>query len=133
MGNPTHLTRSGFDHTSLSIFLKKLMEVLGIYRHVGSVATGALCLVVERSGREADHSPPPSAEVKMSRVTPPLSLHAFMTCTGSTLTCWLSAVLVVAVAVGVLRLTEADFKGSKSFTQPFTCVVLMKRDREWNS
>ena len=28
------------------------------------MATGALSLVVERSGHEADHSPPPSAEVK---------------------------------------------------------------------
>ena len=40
------------------------MEVLGIYKHVGAVATGALSLVVERSGREADHSPPPTAELK---------------------------------------------------------------------
>jgi hypothetical protein len=67
----------------------------------------------------------------MSRVAPPLSLHVFMACTGSTLTCWRSAVLVVAV--GVLRLTATNFKGSKSFTQPFACVALMKREREWNS
>jgi hypothetical protein len=122
----------GFDHTSLSPFyLKKLTEVIGIYRHVGAVATGTLSVVEERSGHEADHSPPPSAEVKMSRVTPPLSLHTFMACTGSTLTCWRSAVLVVAV--GVLRLTATDFKGWKSFTQPFTCVALMKREHEWIS
>jgi hypothetical protein len=40
------------------------VEVLGIYRHVRTVATGPISLVVERSGCEADHSPPPSAEVK---------------------------------------------------------------------
>jgi hypothetical protein len=40
------------------------VEVLGIYRHIRTVATVGLSLVVERSGREADHSPPPSAEVK---------------------------------------------------------------------
>jgi len=40
------------------------MQVLGIYRHVEAVATGALSLVVQRLGREAHHSPPPNAEVK---------------------------------------------------------------------
>jgi len=50
-----YLTRSGFDHTSSSFFFKKLVEVLGIYRHVRTVATGPLSLVVERSRREAEH------------------------------------------------------------------------------
>jgi len=47
-----------------------------------------------------------------------------MACTGSGLTCWRSAVLVVAVMV--LRLTATDFKGSKSFT----CVALMNDESE---
>jgi len=60
-----YFTESGFDHTSLSLFLfKKLKEVLGICRPVEAVATGALSLVEERSGHEADHSPSPGAELK---------------------------------------------------------------------
>jgi hypothetical protein len=38
----------------------------------------ALSLVVKRPGREADHSPPPSAEVKNAwsyTTTPPIRLH----------------------------------------------------------
>jgi hypothetical protein len=43
-----------------------------------TMVPGALSLVVKRSGREADHSPPSSAEVKNARSytsTPPLRLH----------------------------------------------------------
>jgi hypothetical protein len=39
---------------------------------------GALCLQVKRPGREADHSPPSSAEVKNAwsySSTPPIRLH----------------------------------------------------------
>ena len=102
-----YLTKSGFDHTSLSFFLKKLKEVLGICRPVAAVATGALSLVVERSGHEADHSPPPSVEVKNEpgyTSILPTGLHGLHRIT---LTHWRSAGL--AVAGGVLRLTATDF------------------------
>jgi hypothetical protein len=40
--------------------------------------SAALCLVKKRLVREADHSPPSSAEVKECGATPPLPQYAFM-------------------------------------------------------
>jgi hypothetical protein len=39
---------------------------------------GTLSLGVKRPGREADHSPPSSAKVKMHGATPPFPQYAFM-------------------------------------------------------
>jgi hypothetical protein len=41
---------------------------------------GAFFLVVQRPGREADHSPPPDAEVKNSWTYITSSLYVFMAC-----------------------------------------------------
>jgi hypothetical protein len=44
-----------------------------------TVCTGVALPGIQRPGREADHSPPPNAEVKMSGVIPPFLQCVFMT------------------------------------------------------
>jgi hypothetical protein len=50
-----------------------------------SVGTGGLSPVLKLPGREEEHSPPSSAEVKNERNCTPIALCAFMVVTGSTL------------------------------------------------
>jgi hypothetical protein len=95
------------------------------------VATETLSLVVERSGRKAEHPPPPGAEVKNEpgyTSILPARLHGLYRIKSDLLT----KCSARSGSRGV-RLKATDFKGTESFTQPFTCVALMKREREWNS
>jgi len=55
-----------------------LVSINTLFQHPIKWTPGALSLTVKRPGREAEHSPPPSAEVKKVRSytsSPPIRLH----------------------------------------------------------
>jgi len=58
-----------------SVFARASRPALGPTRSPIQWVLGALIPGVKRPGRESDHSPPPSAEVKSYTSTPPIRLH----------------------------------------------------------
>ena len=62
---------------------KKSRPALGSTHLPSQVVPGALSPVVKRKGRDADHSPPSSAEVKNEWICNFTPSYAFMACTGT--------------------------------------------------